>query len=256
MCDGHPRLTFADAHTKIYVMADDKIPDNYQSDDEIYQVKEEGATDSVGHSERVSPPKTGGTNSIMSTSSSVHSPATNLHGTPFMGDMPLRGPQYPTSMMPSDLPHSYVEGTTMGVASQPPLPTHGPMHMQDMMPGPHDPGRRPSLYNSPATEFPSPTGTSLYTSPSWQQTTAPGSGGLYAFTAQQQPGNFVGQPYLGSTFNGLPHPQPLPDVYRNSPVGQSPVGHGQGYPHYLGHDGRPVSHGMKLDPPNRGHLHQ
>ena len=61
-------------------MADDKIPDNYQSDDEMHQVKEEGANDSVGHSERMSPPKTGGPNSIMSASSSVHSPATNLHG--------------------------------------------------------------------------------------------------------------------------------------------------------------------------------
>ena len=249
-------------------MAEDKIPDHYPTDDEKARLsKDDEERDSFEpHPERIPPPRNAGAHNVMPVSSSVHSPVTSLQGPPFMGDIPLRGSQYPASMMASEMAggqHSYVESGNMGVASQPSLPTHGSMHMQDMIPGPHDTGRRPSLYNAPATEFPSPTGSGLYTN-TWQASTAPGPGSFYPLSPQQpqpQPSNFVSQPgvslnqtpsYLSSAFAGLPQPQPLPDVYRNSPVSQS---HGQGY-QYMGHDGRPMPHGLKMDPPNRGPLHQ
>ena len=233
-------------------MADDKVPENYQSDDEMY-LKEEDANDNSGRSSRVSPPKTAGPHSVLSATSNGHSPAANLQGTPFMADIPVRGSQYSTAaMMAPDLTtgqHPYVEGGTMAVGTQPSLPTHSSMHhIQEMVS--HDSGRRPSLYNQPGTEYPNSSGPGLFP---WPQTFA-------SQHPQPQPSTFVGQPgvslsqgsqYLGPPFAGLPHP----DIFRNGTVGQNPTEHGSGYPNYVGHDGRPIPHGLKMEPPTRGPLH-
>ncbi|KAK3357107.1 hypothetical protein B0T25DRAFT_147256 [Lasiosphaeria hispida] len=256
-----------DANTEVFVMADDKIPDNYQSDDEAGQVREDEENNMSVRSSRASPPRTTAPHSIISASSNSHSPVTNLQNAPFMGEIPVRGPQYPSNLIPPDLSsgqHSYVDSGNMAVGGPAPLQAHGSMHLQEMIPSPHDSSRRPSLFNSPATEFPSPSGPGLY-SGNWQQgTTAPGNAALYAYQQPppQPPGAFVppqgvplnqGTQYLSNSYHGLPHPN---DVYRGGNVGQSPVAHGSGYANYISHDGRTIpNNGMKIEPLNRGPLH-
>ncbi|KAK4455831.1 hypothetical protein QBC34DRAFT_444625 [Podospora aff. communis PSN243] len=253
-----------DASTEVFVMADDKMPDNYQSDDDLDLVREDEGNDISGRTSRISPPKTAGAHSIISAASSDHSPAALHNPTNFMGEMPVRGPgpQYAPAMLPTDMnpsPHAYVESGSIPVASQPGLQSHGHMHMPDLIPSPHDPGRRSSLFGSPANDFPNAPASSLYPT-AWQQsTTAPANTALYAFNTQtptppQASSTFVTQPgvppqYLGSQYHSLPHPS---DVYRGGGgVAQSPVGHGgAGYQSFLPHDGR----GLKLEP-HRGPLH-
>ncbi|KAK3379818.1 hypothetical protein B0T24DRAFT_170561 [Lasiosphaeria ovina] len=257
-----------DGNTEVFVMADDKIPDNYQSDDDIAQSKDEEEKAHSVTSSRVSPPKTTAPHSMMPAPGNDHSPATNVRASSFMSDIPVRGIQYPPPVMPSDLgpeQHSYVESGSMPVGGQAPLHTHGTIQMQDMIPSAHDSSRRQSLYNSPA-ELPGPSGAGLYSS-HWQQaTTAPGNAPLYAFTPHQQApqppsGAFVPQqavPINQShqySFNELPHST---NMFRSSSIGQPPVPQGQSYPNYLPHlphDGRAVpSSGLKMAPPNRGPL--
>lgn len=251
-------------------MADDKSPESYQSDDDMNAPREEEGDEVSVRSSRVSPPKSG-SHSVMPGSSTSHSPATNMQGTPFISDIPVRGPpQFSQAMMPSDMTtsqHPYVESTNIAVGAPPPLQSHGSMHMQDMIPSPHEPSRRTSLFNSPGTEFPGTPNPGLYSN-SWQQsTTAPANTPMYAFnTAQPQPqtpSSFISQPsiplnpppYMGSSqySSSLPHPN---DLYRNNGVAQNPVTHGQGYQNYLTHDGRSMpSGGLKMEPLNRGPLH-
>jgi hypothetical protein len=258
-----------DASTEVFVMADDKVPDNYQSDDDMDTciAREEEGNDISGRASRISPSNAAGPHSIISGASSDHSPAT-LQGAPFMSDIPVRGPQYPPTMLPPEInpnQHSYVESGSIPVVTQPPLQGHSSMHMQDMIPSPHDTGRRTSLFSSPATDFPTGSGPNLYSN-TWQQsTTAPTNAALYAFNTQtqtppQSASNFVPQQgvppqYLGSQYHGLPHPN---NVYRGGGgVGQSPVNHGgPGYQNFLTHDGRPMpGSGLKMEPLNRGPLH-
>jgi hypothetical protein len=245
-------------------MADDKMPDNYQSDDDLDLVREDEGNDVSGRSSRISPPKTAGAHSIISAASSDHSPAALHNPTTFMSEMPVRGPgpQYAPALLPPDLnpsPHQYVESGSIPVPSQPGLQSHGHMHMPDLIPSPHDSGRRSSLFNSPTNEFPNAPASSLYPA-AWQQsTTAPANAALYAFNTQtptppQASSTFVTQPgvppqYLGSQYHSLPHPN---DVYRGGGgVAQSPVSHGgAGYQNFLAHDGR----SLKLEP-HRGPLH-
>ncbi|KAK5652525.1 hypothetical protein OQA88_10431 [Cercophora sp. LCS_1] len=258
-----------DATAEVFVMADDKSPEGYQSDDEMNAAprEEEGDAASV-RSSRVSPPKAG-SHSIMSTASTSHSPATNLQGPSFIGEIPVRGPpQFSQSIMPemSSNQHSYVESTNITVGGPPPLQSHGSIHMQDMLPSPHESNRRPSLFNSPGTEFASTPNPGLYPG-AWQQsTTAPANTTMYAFSTQQQqtqtPNSFLPQSsvplsspsYLGSSqFGSLPHPT---NLYQSNGVGQNTASHSQGYQNYHGHDGRSMpSGGLKMEPLNRGPLH-
>ncbi|KAK0646267.1 hypothetical protein B0T16DRAFT_157783 [Cercophora newfieldiana] len=259
-----------DASTEVFVMADDKVPESYQGSDD--DMGEDESNDVSGRtSSRISPPKTAGAHSIISGASSDHnhSPAT-LQGANFMGEIPVRGhQQYPPALLPPEMnpsPHSYVEGASIPVSTQPSLQSHGSMHMQDMIPSPHDNGgRRTSLFSSPANEFPNGSTSSLSYG-TWQQsTTAPPNANLYAFNTQtptppQPPSTFVPQQgvppqYLGSQYHSLPHPN---DVYRGGgPVTQSPVSHGgSGFQNFLPHDGRTMpGAGLKMEPLNRGPLH-
>jgi len=245
-------------------MADEKLPDNYQSDDEMDVARDDDPALVSARPPRISPPKSTGSHGIMSAASSDHSPAT-VQGTTFMGDIPVRGPQYPTTtILPPDLTpsqHSYVESGSMSVSTQPSLPSHGAMHMQDMIPSPHDSSRRGPMFSS-APEFSTASGPGLY-SAAWQQgTTAPANSALYAFNPQpqpppsQSPTTYVpqqgvtlnqGPQYLRSQF-GLPQPT---DVYQGGPSSHSP-----GYSGFLPPDGRTLagtSH--KMDSLHRGPLH-
>ncbi|KAK3940372.1 hypothetical protein QBC46DRAFT_126982 [Diplogelasinospora grovesii] len=209
-----------DPDTEVFIMADDKMADSYQSDnDEARQSRDEADEhDRSGSASRVSPPKTTGPPHVLLSSASAdhnhQNSAGNLAGgPPFISEIPVRGPQYPTAgIMPSseltsDQHATYVEagGTMGGVGggqAAPSLQTHSTttMHqaMQDLIPSPHPhdhPGsRRSSMFvTSSPTDFqpnssvPAGPGAGLYSASAWGQqqavaTCAPGTSGLYAFT--------------------------------------------------------------------------
>jgi hypothetical protein len=143
---------------------------------------------------------------------------------PFMGNIPVRGPQYPigTPLITPEIVseqqqqqqhHSYVDGSgNMTVVSgQPPLQqvhnssnnnnNNNMQQITDMISSPHDTSRRTStsLFNSPA-EYSSPPA-ALYPSP-WQAnvSAAPQSASLYNTQYQQV------QPPVSQQQQGSHHP--------------------------------------------------
>lgn len=251
-------------------MADDKIPDNYQSEnDDGLPTREEDEQQANSVS---SDPKTGPPHGLLAPTSTDHSPAGNLHGGPFMEALPVRSSHYAPHMMTSDLAtehHHFVDGVNM-VGGQAPLHTNGGMTLQvpsEIMPSPHDTSRRPSLFNSP-TDYASPAGTTAMYAPPWQpSTTAPTMTSMYAFTPQQPPGQtFVSQPGVGipqsqqgMRADGLPpsgnfeHLISNNNPFRQSSLPPAPVPQGPTYPHYLQHDGRQMAGtGVKVEGLGRG----
>jgi hypothetical protein len=238
-------------------MAEDKIPENYQSEnDDGTQVREEDEQDPTSVGTNVSPPKMPPSHPLMQPASTDHSPAGALQGGPFIGELPVRGPQYAQAMMHSDLgpEHHFVEPGSM------------PIH--DMVPSPHDSSRRPSIFST-TNEYTSPPGTGMY-SQQWQPgTTAPTTTSMYAFTTQQTtqtPGSYVTQPgvqlpqgqqYLGHGFDGMPRGAFDPNqghMFRPGPVGPATVH--TPYTNYLSSDGRNMSGPtIKVDTMPRNHLH-
>lgn len=255
-------------------MADDKIPDNYQSENEDGTAKEEDDHIGPSVSSSVSPQKTTAPHGLISTPSTEHSPAGPLQGGQFVGELPVRPAQYVTADMDTEH-HSYVEDGNMAVTAQATLQSHGSMAMTDIL-APHDTGRRPSLYNSP-TEYSNPSGAGgLYNPNSWQTaTSAPSATSMYAnsFTQQQahtpQPpqGAFVhqppvtmtqGQPYIGAPFDGLPRYDHAAhgNVFRSAMLPHSPGPQPQAYQAYMHHDNRALpGANLKMDPHGRNTLH-
>jgi hypothetical protein len=140
------------------------------------------------------------------------------------------------------------------------------MAMAEMMPSPHDQGRRASIFSSPA-DFQNSAASGMYPTTGWAAgTTAPQNASLYtpysqAPTPPQQPaGSYVGQTnvqtFLGSSFDGLSRTY---DPYRGGgSVGHSPLGppsigqpsmaQSQGYTHYMDHDNQLGGGNLKMDP--------
>jgi len=251
-------------------MPDDKIPDNYQSDNEDGSAREGDDSGQNSVAPGVSPNKPAAPHSLITTPTTEHSPAGPLHGGPFVNDLPVRPAQYAQSMITSDLEqHHYAEGGALTVGAPPPLQPHGSMAMTDML-GPHDTSRRPSFYSQ--SEYPTPSA-SLYNANNWQtSTTAPSATPMYAntFTPQQQhhpsqpaAGTYVqqqpvtmaqGQSYLGAAYDGLPRYDN--DLFRPAAVTNNPASQSPGYPTYVNHDNRALAGtGYKLDPLGRNPLH-
>ncbi|ROV98939.1 hypothetical protein VSDG_03675 [Cytospora chrysosperma] len=269
-----------DAETEVYVMADDKIPDNYQSDDEDDDVPkdDDDEADQAPTSSTASPPKASD-HGLLSTPSTDQSPAGNLHGGPFLGELPVRGHQYhqPTLLQPdlSAGQSSFVEANSMGVNSnQPPLSQAASIPLQETFSDPHASSRRPSLYTSP-TEYGSTSASGMYQT--WHQTNAPSAPSVYSFNHQhqQQPhqsGSYVDQqPVPLTQTSQFPETASFDSMQRSSydtaptslyrttsvPQGLAPPHPTQSFPSYLSpHDPRGLpGSSMKIEPLGRGHLH-
>ena len=251
-------------------MADDKIPDSYQSDNEDSgPAKEDEDPDPSSIQSSVSPQKTVAPHGLMQVGPPEQSPGGNIQGGPFMGELPVRGPHYQPHILPPELgagQHAYVEGGNMGVSNSAPLQTAGSMSLQEIIPDPHSQSRRPSLFNSPQ-EYGNPSAPGMY--PAWQQaTTAPSNSPMYAFTPQQpqqpQQGPFVqqqpmqmgqNQQFMGPSFDTLPrgsYDSNQGDMFRAGNVGSATVSHTQTFPTYIPHDARA---GIKMETMGRSHLH-
>lgn len=252
-------------------MADDKIPDSYQSENEDSgSAEKDEEADPTSIQSSLSPQKTVAPHTgLMQVAPPEQSPSGNIPGGPYMGELPVRGPHYQSHIMPPDLgtgQHGFVESGNMGVNSAASLQAGNNMPMQEVIQDPHSQSRRSSLFNSPQ-EYGNSSATGMYQA--WQQaTTAPSNSPMYAFTPQQaqppQQGPFVqqqplqmgqNQQFMGQTFDGLPRGSYDPsqgDLFRTSGVGSATVPHAQAFPGYIPHDGRG---GIKLETLGRNHLH-
>lgn len=197
----------------------------------------------------------------MHASSSDHSPAGALPSGAYMNEMPLRGQQYSTQMLPSNIhpDHHFVEGSNI----HPP----GGLLPQDLVPPPHDPHRRSSMYTSP-NEYPTAAPTGMYTQP-WQGgSTAPNGASVYSFTAQQPgpaPGHFgnhsvplAQNQYVPSPYDGMPRGGfDQGSMFRSVSTSQTPVQNSQGFSGYsLPTDTRGLpGSGGKPDSIGRGQMH-
>jgi len=187
-----------DATTEVYVLADDKLPEGYNSDIEEGDCKDEEDENEFSnrHPKTAMPMAAGGD----------QGPTTNLQPHPPYLDMPVRGAaQYAGTMdmaqggMGAEQ-HSYVDNTNMGQTAA--LQTAHGMH--DMMGGSHDSSRRASTFNSPAEYSATPGTAGLYATGPWgqQATTAPGNTAMYAFTNNPQlplPSPAQSQPHTPGT---------------------------------------------------------
>ncbi|KAB5570377.1 hypothetical protein GE09DRAFT_1217816 [Coniochaeta sp. 2T2.1] len=267
-----------DADYTIHVMPDDKMPENYQSDNEDSTAREDDENGSTSIHSSVSPHKTAAPHAMLTTSSNEHSPADQLHRGPFVNDLPVRPAQYPQSLLTSELvneQHHYAESGGMAVAPQPTLQSHGGMAMTDILAS-HDASRRPSFYNSSPTEYSNPPNNSMYNANTWQAaTTAPSATPMYAnaFTPQQPhhtalpaPGPYVpqqpvtvaqGQQYMGANYDGLPRYDPGEALFSRTTVSHNSAAQSPGYPTYVQHDNNRQlpGTGYKLDPLGRNTLH-
>ncbi|KJR80763.1 uncharacterized protein SPSK_05116 [Sporothrix schenckii 1099-18] len=213
-----------DATTNVYIMSEDKIPDNYTSEnDESAAIKEDEDQEVLRGPVTISPRRpmpgaliaparaTTSAGVPMSANTSTpshngdHSPGTGMPtgaGTsashPFMGELPHRNhPTYPPSQLmhpdlgANDQHAAYVDGGSLAVSNSPGhhhhsaiAEGHGGVALQQMVTNPHETNRRSSIF-SPTTEYNNtPTSTSMYQT--WQQgSNAPSASPLYAFTPQQ-----------------------------------------------------------------------
>lgn len=260
-------------------MPDDKMPDNYQSDTEDSAAREGDDNGPTSIASSVSSHKAA-PQGLITAPTTEHSPAGQLHGGPFVNDLPVRPAQYPHSLITSELEqHHYAEGGGMTVGAPPALQPHGGMAMTDILASHDTSSRRPSFYSP--SEYSSTPSNTLY-STNWQTaTTAPSTTPMYAnaFTPQQQhhaaqapPGTYVqqpqqpqqqsvtmaqGQPYMGAAYDGLgARYEPVPDMFRPAAVAHNPASQSPGYPTYVNHDTRALpGTGYKLDPVGRNALH-
>ncbi|KID89318.1 Ydr124wp-like protein [Metarhizium guizhouense ARSEF 977] len=238
-----------DGSTEVYVMAEDKLPENYASenedgnfpkDEEDHELQRPKAN--TQHHCAVQTPTTG------------PGSAQTLHGGhgPFTGELPVRGHSFNPSMLPADIPsqpHTFMDSNGITVTDQASVTApSGPLAL-DMVTSPHDTSRRPSVFS----EYASPGGGNMYAQ-QWQQpqpgSTGPGQGSMYAYTPTQgnpQQPPYIGQgvpmnpntPFIGGSFEGSPRPEYEangPPIFRTGDMPHAPVNQSQGY--YVPNDGR------------------
>ncbi|KAJ4153195.1 hypothetical protein LMH87_009695 [Akanthomyces muscarius] len=241
------KLGEIDGSTEVYVMSEDKVPENYPSEND-----EAGSF--VKEDEDVEPTAKPSTTIGGTMRPSVRTDAATLSGLPgsgdaFISDLPMRGSQFQPPMMNDMGPqHSYVDNGGMQVHGQAGVPATGSNLTLDLVPSPHDVSRRPSVFS----DFPSPGGT-MY--PQQWQASSNGTNGspMYAYAAQQpnmEAGPFVSpgvpmdpsQPFMTAPFEEGPRPgynAGQPGMFRSDEMSQANVAQSTGY-NYVTNDGRGI----------------
>ncbi|TFB00902.1 Uncharacterized protein CCMA1212_007293 [Trichoderma ghanense] len=227
-----------DGSTEVYVMAEDKMPESYASDNEDATfIKDEDDHD--GRSKPLAaqclPHPTA---SEPSSASSIRPPTflNNAYAPPMIAEIP---PQQ----------HTFVEGGTMSVHSGQPVTTTAATNMAlEMVPSPHDASRRPSVFS----EYASPGG-NLYSQQWPQGSTTTNASTMYPYAQQQppaQPAPFVAsgvsitpnQSFIANSFEA-PHrsefDQNVNPIFRSGDLPQAPaVNQQQGYGYAMPSDAR------------------
>ncbi|KAI1645396.1 uncharacterized protein F4817DRAFT_317894 [Daldinia loculata] len=205
-----------DGSTVVYVMPNDRVSQGYVSDTEdVTPGRDEGEHNPAPNSSSSSPQRANMPQTLMTQSHSTEqSPTTQISGDAFVGEMPVRGTQYPQPVLGTEIGterQTFVEAPSM--PSQAPLHPSTNLGLHDMYTSPHDSSRRSSMFTTPS-EYASPATPTMYQQ--WQTgSAAPSNPSAYTFP--QQPGNahqpFVGhtgvpmaqsQQYMGASFDGLP----------------------------------------------------
>ncbi|GAO14161.1 hypothetical protein UVI_02037560 [Ustilaginoidea virens] len=237
-----------DGSTEVYVMAEDKIPDNYASDNEEGPfVKEDDDSD-------MSRIKVNNTQQhcVAQTPTTGPTPTQPLHGGhgSFMSELPVRGSSFTPTMLSTEMapqPHSFVDSSGITVTDQAAVTAPNPALTMDIVTSPHDTSRRPSVFS----EYTSPGGSNLYT-PQWQQSGSAGQtqSPMYAYAPSQANASqppFLGQTvhmgqnqsFIGGSFEETSrtdydaHGAP---IFRAGDLPHPPVSQQQGY--YVPNDGR------------------
>lgn len=166
------------------VMADDKVPDSWQEEEEAYEApQEEENNEATPTSADVKPD-----HNLPAIAGPETNPAGNMSGpSSFMSELPVRGHAYnQSSIMQSDLsaaPSGFIENGSLNVNNPPSIPpTHG-LPMSEAFSDPHGSTRRPSLYPSPA-DYGNSSQPNMYST--WNQSNPPTASPVYSFHHQQQ----------------------------------------------------------------------
>lgn len=173
-----------DAETEVMVMADDKVPDNWQEEEEAYEAPQEDDNNETTPTSTPGKPE----HTLPTIAGTDQNPTGNMPGSSsFIGELPVRGHPYTSSMMQSDLnagPPSFVEGGSLNVSNQPSMSQTPVMPLPETYSDSHASNRRPSIYTSP-TEYGSSSGSNMYQT--WNQSNPPTASPVYSFNHQQQP---------------------------------------------------------------------
>ncbi|PHH69538.1 hypothetical protein CDD82_7697 [Ophiocordyceps australis] len=235
-----------DDSTEVYVMAEDKMPDNYGSEnDDVTLIK----TEDQPEVHRAKPQVT---HCLGPTSTSAPATAHGLHSGSsgsFMGELPVRGTSFHAPpLLQTELgsqQHPFVE-STMPVGDQAAVSAGGGGLGLDLVASPHESSRRPSVFS----EYTSPGGGSLYTQPWQQASTGSNAPSIYAYTPQPasaQQSAFVSQtvhmnptpPFMTGSFESSPRAEYEANhgaIFRAGEMPQGSVSHQQGY--YVSNDSR------------------
>ncbi|KAG6021053.1 hypothetical protein E4U41_002632 [Claviceps citrina] len=254
-----------DEATEVYVMAEDKIPDNYASDNEDGPFpKEEPGNDvarpkvsaqqqqqCVVQTPTTGPTPTSATATATATATTTQPLAHGGHG-PFMSELPVRGNSYNSAMMTAEMstqPHTLMDNGGITVTDQTAVTAPNPALTLDMVSSPHDTSRRPSAFS----EYASPVANNLY-GQQWQQA---GSGGptqtsLYSYTPPQgnpPQASFIGQAvqmnagqsFMGNSFEESERPEYDPNgasMFRTGDMPHAAATVSQQTGYYVPGDGR------------------
>lgn len=228
-------------------MAEDKVPENYASDNEDGPFPKEEEDHELQRAKASSQP-----HCVVQTPTTGPASAQPLHAGhgPFIGELPVRGTSFNPGILPAEMssqPHTFVDSNGITVTDQAAVTAPNGALTLDMVTSPHDTSRRPSVFS----EYASPGGNSLYAQ-QWQQpgSTGPTQSPMYAYTpAQSNPQQppFMGQavpmnasqPFMGGTFEGSPRPEYDANgapIFRAGDMSHTSVNQQQGY--YVPNDGR------------------
>ncbi|KAJ6785044.1 hypothetical protein PWT90_11024 [Aphanocladium album] len=246
-----------DGTTEIYVMAEDKVPESYVSEND-----ETGSF--IKDDEDAEPTTKPATTMGGAMRPSLRTDAatlSGLSGDAFIGELPMRGSPFQPPMMNDMTPqHSFVDNGSM-VHGQAGVSATGSSLTLDLVPSPHGPSRRPSVFS----DFPSPGG-SMY--PQQWQASSNGSNAspMYAYATQQpsmETGSFVSpgvamdpnQSFMTS-FEDAPRPSyntGQAGMFRQGDMPPASVAQTAGY-NYVTNDGRGMMPQI-VDSANRTPMH-
>lgn len=183
----------SDADTEVMVMADDKVPDGWQEEEEAYEAPQDEENNEATPITSDGKPD----HNLPAIATSETNPTGNMSGTSsFMSELPVRGHAYTqSSIMQSDLSaasSSFVENGGLNVNNPPSIPPAHGLPMSETFSDPHGSTRRPSLYASP-TEYGNTSQSNIYST--WNQSNPPTASPVYSFHHQQQ-ATHPGGPYV------------------------------------------------------------
>ncbi|KAG6140722.1 hypothetical protein E4U12_005959 [Claviceps purpurea] len=189
-----------DIDTEVFVMAEDKFPDMYVSDNEDGPSLEENGDDM--HRSQADARQQ--QQCLVHTPTAGLPPAQGLHGGhgSYMSEIPLRDRSYHSESMTAEIasqPHPFENNGGNTVTDHPVATASNPGMTLDLVPSPHDNSRRQSVFS----DYSSPVSNNMY---QWQQTTSagPSQAALYSYTPPQ-----VSAPqtsFIGSTVSMNPVP--------------------------------------------------